>query len=119
MIYGVNILTAKYLIIPNMSIRTVLGNNIKRLRLEKNISQKELAAKLNCSVKHLSSIENGHSASSLDFIEETAHILKVSYSVLFSSAEDHDSATVYSKMDRIIDAIAADKANEYKALLRK
>lgn len=103
-----------------MSIKTVLGENIKRLRLEQNLSQKELAAKINCSVKHLSSIENGRSNPSLDFIELTADVLKVNYAALFYTQDEiHGSQSIYAKVDKMIDEIAKEKASQYKALIRK
>ena len=103
-----------------MSIKAVLGENIKRLRMEQNLSQKELAAKINCTVKHLSSIENGRATASLEFVELTANILKVHYAALFYTKDEIvGSQTIYAKVDKMIDEIAKEKANQYKAFIRK
>lgn len=103
-----------------MDIISVLGCNIKRIRTEQDISQKELAAKLNCSVKHLSSIENGRANPSLEFVEKLSTVLKVNYSALFYTEEElHGSQSIYSKLDRVIEEIAGERVGYYKALIRK
>ena len=103
-----------------MGIKDVHGNNIRRIRFEQNLSQKELAAKLNCSVKHLSSIENGRATPSLEFVENVASILKVNYSALFYSEEElHGSLSFYAKVDKVIEEIAGERVGYYKAYIRK
>ena len=109
-----------YFIIASMVIEIVLGSNIRRIRTEKNMSQKELAAKLDCSVKHLSAIENGRACPSLLFVEKASSILKVSFSSLFYSEDElYGSPSVYAKMDKVIEEIAGERVSHYKALIRK
>jgi transcriptional regulator with XRE-family HTH domain len=54
------------------------GENLKRLRVEKNISQEEMAKKIKVHANHLSRYERGLSAPSIEVVEKMAKLLDVS-----------------------------------------
>ena len=43
-----------------------LGNNVRRLRVEKGYTQKDMACQLGCSQRHLSRIERGEGGMSVE-----------------------------------------------------
>ena len=60
-----------------------LGQNIKVLRVTKNISQKDLAKKLGITPNYLSMIENAAKKPSLTLIEKLAQVLEVPLATFF------------------------------------
>lgn len=67
-----------------MNIRKAIGKNIKKARLDKDMSQEKLAEKLNTSHSHLNAIENGnYSNLNLDLIFQISKILKVPFHKIF------------------------------------
>ena len=61
----------------------MFGKNLKRIRLECNISQKDLASKLNVSFKTISHWENSYSQPCIEQLILLKEILAVSYDELF------------------------------------
>ncbi|MBO4532348.1 MAG: helix-turn-helix transcriptional regulator [Treponema sp.] len=64
-------------------IITILGNNIKRIRKEKEWTQEYLAEKAGISVPFMTQIELARKQPSLEVIEKIANALDVPYDVLF------------------------------------
>lgn len=64
-------------------IITILGNNIKRIRKEKEWTQEYLAEKAGISVPFMTQIELARKQPSLEVIEKIAKALDVPYDVLF------------------------------------
>ena len=61
-----------------------LGKRIKQIRKESNLTQADLAEKINVDFKYLSRIETGLSTPSLKTIEKIAEQLGVDYRILFT-----------------------------------
>lgn len=61
----------------------VLGNNIRTLRKNQNLTQEQLAEKANISVPYMTQIELGKRQASLDIIENIAKALDVPVGGLF------------------------------------
>ena len=66
-----------------MNIYSILGKNIKKLRLEKNITQEDLAELCDFHRTFISSIERGKKGISLTNIEIIANKLNVKVYMLF------------------------------------
>lgn len=66
-----------------MNIYSILGKNIKKFRLEKNITQEELAELCDFHRTFISSIERGKKGISLTNIEIIANKLNVKVYMLF------------------------------------
>lgn len=76
----------------------ILGNNIKRLRSARNLTQNKLAELLNIEVKSLSLIETGKGFASAKTIEKIAAILDVQYTELFHNCSKDTNIDLYSKI---------------------
>lgn len=55
----------------------ILGARIKYLREERNLTQEELAEKANLDRSYITKIENGHINTTVRYLIEIAHILKI------------------------------------------
>ena len=69
------------------STRKLLANNIKYFRLNKGLSQEELAELLETTPVYLSSLENAKRNIRLDYIEHIAETLEVNIKDLFIERE--------------------------------
>ena len=74
----------------------VLGNNIKKLRKERNWTQEYLAEQAGISVPFMTQIELARKQASLEVIEKIAKALSVPYSRLFIQASDSIEKENYS-----------------------
>lgn len=54
-----------------------LGQRIKEIRKQRNMSQQELSYEIEYSVPHISHVENGSRKLSVDFLVKTANALQV------------------------------------------
>lgn len=55
-------------VIDNTELRKILGQNVRRLRKNADLTQTELAAKIGVSLVHLNRIEQGHAAPSAEVL---------------------------------------------------
>ena len=62
-----------------MLMEAKIGKNLKTLRNEQNITQKDLANKLNISFKTISHWEVGYTEPSLELLKSLKELLNVSY----------------------------------------
>ena len=60
-----------------MSTLTAYGKFIRKIRIDRNINQKEHADLLNISATHLSNIEKGKKPISMEIINQTIEVLKL------------------------------------------
>ena len=74
--------------ITNKMDITHVGNNIKRLRLEKHLTQNKLARKLGVSYQAVSKWENNICAPDIALLPAIANLFEVSIDSLFSKTED-------------------------------
>ena len=65
------------------AIVEILGNNIKKLRKERNWTQEYLAEQAGISVPFMTQIELARKQASLEVIEKIAKALNVPYEILF------------------------------------
>ncbi|MBS3025026.1 helix-turn-helix domain-containing protein [Acidiphilium multivorum] len=61
-----------------MSLREILGRNVRRLRVERRLSQEELAHLAKMNRNYVGMIERKESAATVDIIERLAAALDVS-----------------------------------------
>ena len=97
-----------------MEIR--IGENIKRLRLEKGITQEQLSEKLGISQKHLSIIETGTQFASASLIERICEELEVSPADLFGGSDDEILNEIRKTRKMILDFLANDTSNKLAKL---
>jgi transcriptional regulator with XRE-family HTH domain len=65
-------------IIVDMNDSAKLGNNLKRIREAKKMSQGDVMRKMGCSRSYVSNIENGKTNPTLETISKLAKVLDVS-----------------------------------------
>ena len=70
-----------------------IGKRIKRLRLQKHMTQEALSEKIDISAKHLSNIENNNAHPSIETLVDIANILECSldYLVLENIVETQET----------------------------
>ena len=74
-----------------------IGKAIKMCRHQRDLSQKELAARVGCSVSFLSLLENNERDPSLSTIQSIADGLKMPVSILFFLASDRTELKGFGK----------------------
>ena len=102
-----------------MSERAVIvGKRVKALRMQKGISQMELAHGVGISQAHMSNIENGHSNITLENLFALHDILGVSMASFFvdidgiQEAKEVKEAKCFIGLDDMIDALLLIKNNK-------
>jgi transcriptional regulator with XRE-family HTH domain len=73
--------------------RKLVGYNLRRIRVAKNISQEMLAFDAGVDRSYLGGIERGEENPSVDTLEKIAHILNVKIRDFFDPIDGDDSPT--------------------------
>lgn len=60
-----------------MTIQKIVGNNLKYIRYQKNLSQEKFYSQYNLNYRYLASIERGEVNVSIEFLDKLAKVLKV------------------------------------------
>lgn len=84
------------------NICKTLGQNIKKYRKLRNITQEKLAEQIGIEVRTLSLIETGRSFISSKNLEKIAQTLKVNPSNLFENYEANDAERLYKESLRAL-----------------
>jgi transcriptional regulator with XRE-family HTH domain len=83
--------------IPDSAVPVVnVGQRLRELRLERNLSIRALAERSRLNVNTFSLIENGKTSPSVSTLQQIAQALQVPISAFFETAKDH-SKVVYQK----------------------
>jgi transcriptional regulator with XRE-family HTH domain len=102
-----------------MSIKAILGANIKYYRKKQRLSQEQLSEKLEISPKHLSTIETGATFISAELLEKLTQTLQISASALFYDVEETASDdTLLSLIDQIVEKELARTTEAIKNQIR-
>ena len=86
----------------------MVGKRVKMLRMQKGISQSELARSVGISQAHLSNIENGHSHITLENLFALHDILGVSMASFFvdiDGKQEAEDAKAFIGLSDMIDAL--------------
>lgn len=75
------------------------GTNLKRIRIEQNLSQGELAEKLGMHASHISRYENNQTAPSIDVLRKMSDALHVSTDELIYGPKDGRSKSTIKDSD--------------------
>ncbi|MDI3235911.1 helix-turn-helix domain-containing protein [Exiguobacterium antarcticum] len=105
-------------------LNILIGNEIKRIRQERNWTQSELCQGI-CSQAEISKIENGHNSPTVDLLQKIANRLQVPVSEFFINENEKQTfrtidlemtqlmrATKYSEMKKRIDRYLNEITNE-------
>ena len=66
-----------------LNIKSIFGNNIKKLRTSLDLTQEEFAEKFNCDAKTISRLETGRTFTSADTIQEICKAFNILPQELF------------------------------------
>lgn len=65
------------------TLQQKVGKKIQEIRIEKNISQQDLASKCNFEKSNMSRLENGNANATLSTLEKVCNALEIDYIELF------------------------------------
>lgn len=96
-------------------VRSVFGNNVKRYRKQKQLSQEQLSEMVSITQKHLSSIESGSAFVSAEVLQSLSSVLEVPVYLLFYNGMPLDESSLpESRIDVLIDEELISVANSIK-----
>ncbi len=84
-----------------MLLKKIVAKNIKNLRLQSGLTQKEAAQKLGLTGSYLGYLERGERAPGIDIIEKIAQLYCVEPYTLLTDPETDHYPQLKSKLDRI------------------
>jgi len=88
--------------INSESVKKIFGNNLKKLRLQKELTQEQLAECLDLQVQTISYIENGRAFVSSDVCAKICNFFEVSLEVMFKPKFlEHTAKTEFLKKEII------------------
>lgn len=79
-----------------------VGLRIRRYRMERKITQEELAFRVNTSASYISNIEHGHKKPSLEKLAEIADVLNVTINDLIYPVSNVSSVSSAEKINELI-----------------
>ena len=88
-----------------------IGQRIRKVRKEKNLSQEQLAEQVNISTTHLSHIETGNTKLSLPVLVNIAVALNVSTDFLLFDVPTLEKEDVLQKIVSLLDTCTVPQAN--------
>lgn len=98
-----------------MTIKKLLGQRIKELRIQKNMTQAQLAESVGIDPKHQSCIENGRNFPSADLLDKYSNVLQISSGELLN-IEHHENRTILEqKLNKLI---SESSEKEFKTIYR-
>ena len=103
-----------------MNVKSSFGQNLKRYRKEKQLSQEQLSEKVDISVKHLSAIERGLTFVSAELLEKLSKSLKIPIFLFFiKDTEIFYNASTLDSVDRIIEKHLTQALEDIKLDIRQ
>ncbi len=84
-----------------MSLKKIVANNLKNLRMQNGLSRKEAAEKLNLTSSYLSYLERGERTPGINIIEKIAQLYNVEPYILLTDPETDYYPYFKSKLERI------------------
>lgn len=103
-----------------MNVKNIFGNNLNRIRKSNNLTQEELAEKLNIIPTHLSRIENGKSFVTAELLDALCVIFNISPASLFYTPQEYSGDdSLFAKIDSAIDEELEKLKIQLKETIRK
>lgn len=72
------------------------GNNLKKLRIDENLTQEELAQKINTSRSNIANYENNKNMPSIDILYKLSQLFECSIDYLLGKSETRNSEDIKS-----------------------
>ena len=97
-----------------MTLAKILGNNLRMIRLSRNLSRKDAAKLVGLSGSYWGYLERGERNPGLDVIEKIAQVFNISPHVLFLGDDSEMNLEMGNKIERLISL-----GDEHKKFLYK
>lgn len=88
---------------------TVIGSRIKEARLAKNMTQEDLADKIDISVAFLSRVERGNSRINLKRLNQLCNLLDVSEGYLLNGASSNSDNYLNKEFNELLKSVSPEK----------
>jgi transcriptional regulator with XRE-family HTH domain len=82
-----------------------IGDKIKKLRTEKDLSMRELGENIGVSHAHISKLESGINSPSVDLLEKLADFFNIDVSYFFSKDEEIDQQEILFERDLSLESL--------------
>lgn len=86
-----------------------LGEQIKRLRIERGLTQEALAERIGCNTSHISNIENNYTKLSLNVLFAISNVLNVSIDYLLSPQMAIRDTVLNLEIEKKLNSCTADQ----------
>ena len=88
---------------------TIIGERLKKARLEKNLTQEQLAEQIDVSIAFLSRVERGSSHINLKRLTQICNILGISVGLILNGASEDSSDYLNADFKEILEKASPDK----------
>ncbi len=88
---------------------SIIGERLKQARHAKNMTQEQLAEKLDVSVAFLSRVERGHSHLNLNRLSQVCKFLDVSEGYILSGSSEDSKSYLEEDFKKILDKCSPEK----------
>ena len=88
---------------------TIIGERLKKARLEKNLTQEQLAEQIDVSIAFLSRVERGSSHINLKRLTQICNILGISEGLILNGASEDSSDYLNADFKEILEKASPDK----------
>ena len=88
---------------------TIIGERLKKARLEKNLTQEQLAEQIDVSIAFLSRVERGSSHINLKRLTQICNILGISEGLILNVASEDSSDYLNADFKEILEKASPDK----------
>ena len=88
---------------------TIIGERLKKARLEKNLTQEQLAEQIDVSIAFLSRVERGSSHINLKRLTQICNILGISEGLILIGASEDSSDYLNADFKEILEKASPDK----------
>lgn len=88
---------------------TIIGERLKKARLEKNLTQEQLAEQIDVSIAFLSRVERGSSHINLKRLTQICNILGISEGLILNRASEDSSDYLNADFKEILEKASPDK----------
>ena len=88
---------------------TIVGERLKKARIDKNMTQEKLAEQIDVSVAFLSRVERGTSHINLKRLTQICEILGVSEGSILNGVSSNSDNYLASEFNNILNSVSSDK----------
>ena len=91
------------------SFHNIIGERLKKARIDKNMTQEKLAEQIDVSVAFLSRVERGTSHINLKRLTQICEILGVSEGSILNGVSSNSDNYLASEFNNILNSVSSDK----------